>query len=141
MLTSFIISARPAVENLDYYIAIYHTLRLPNDYLFYTLIKGTQDSMSVANTERFIKKYGESARKICTQVPEAVHPHLFRHSYGAHLYRMGFSLPLIAKLLDELGTKISFRIRGNISTARKNGVSAITAFRDSLMGRPYIPES
>jgi site-specific recombinase XerD len=56
--------------------------------------------MSVANAERFIKKYGESAHKICTQVPEAVHPHLFRHSYGAHLYRMGFSLPVIAKLLD-----------------------------------------
>ena len=27
-------------------------------------------------------------------------PHSFRHSYGAHLYRLGFSLPVIAKLLD-----------------------------------------
>ena len=36
----------------------------------------------------------------CPQIPESVHPHLFRHSYGAHLYRMGFSLPVIAKLLD-----------------------------------------
>lgn len=88
------------VENLDYYLMLYHPLRLPDDYLFYTIIKGTKDCMSVANVERFIKKYGESARKICTQVPEAVHPHLFRHSYGAHLYRMGFSLPVIAKLLD-----------------------------------------
>jgi hypothetical protein len=25
---------------------------------------------------------------------------MFRHSYGAHLYRMGFALPVIAKLLD-----------------------------------------
>jgi site-specific recombinase XerD len=88
------------VENLDYYLALYHPLRLPDDYLFYTIIKGTKDGMSVANAERFIKKYGESAREICTQVPEAVHPHLFRHSYGAHLYRMGFPLPVIAKLLD-----------------------------------------
>jgi site-specific recombinase XerD len=88
------------VENLDYYLSLYHPLRLPDDYLFYTIIKGTKDSMSVANAERFIKKYGESAHEICTQVPEAVHPHLFRHSYGAHLYRMGFSLPVIAKLLD-----------------------------------------
>ena len=88
------------VENLDYYFALYHPLRLPDDYLFYTIIKGTKDCMSVANAERFIKKYGESAREICTQVPEAVHPHLFRHSYGAHLYRMGFPLPVIAKLLD-----------------------------------------
>jgi integrase/recombinase XerD len=88
------------VENLNYYLALYHPLRLTDDYLFYTIIKGTKDCMSVANAERFIKKYGESAREICTQVPEAVHPHLFRHSYGAHLYRMGFPLPVIAKLLD-----------------------------------------
>lgn len=88
------------VENLDYYLTLYHPFRLPDDYLFYTIIKGNKDCMSVANVERFIKKYGKSAREICTQVPEAVHPHLFRHSYGAHLYRMGFSLPVIAKLLD-----------------------------------------
>lgn len=88
------------VENLDYYLQLYHPLRLPDDYLFYTIIKENKDCMSVANAERFIKKYGESARKICSQVPESVHPHLFRHSYGAHLYRMGFPLPVIAKLLD-----------------------------------------
>jgi site-specific recombinase XerD len=56
--------------------------------------------MSVANTERFIKKYGREARGSCSQIPESVHPHLFRHSYGAHLYRLGFSLAVIAKLLD-----------------------------------------
>jgi integrase/recombinase XerD len=88
------------LENLDYYLKLYHPLRQPEDFLFYTIIKGNKDRMSVANAERFIKKYGESARALCTQVPESVHPHLFRHSYGAHLYRMGFPLPVIAKLLD-----------------------------------------
>lgn len=88
------------VENLDYYLSVYHPNRAPEDYLFYTVIKGTKDSMSVANAERFIKKYGEAARRACSQVPENVYPHLFRHSFGAHLYRMGFSLPVIAKLLD-----------------------------------------
>jgi integrase/recombinase XerD len=88
------------VENLDYYLSVYHPSRLPDDYLFYTIIKGTKDCMSVANAERFIKKYGEAARKACSEVPENVYPHLFRHSFGAHLYRMGFPLPVIAKLLD-----------------------------------------
>lgn len=46
------------------------------------------------------KKYGESARKTCSQVPENVYPNLFRHSFGAHLYKMGFPFPVIAKLLD-----------------------------------------
>lgn len=88
------------VENLDYYLSVYHPTRLNEDYLFYTVIKGVKDCMSVANAERFIKKYGEAARKICCQVPVNVYPHLFRHSFGAHLYRLGFPLPVIAKLLD-----------------------------------------
>jgi len=46
------------VENLDYYLSLYHPPRLPDDYLFYTLIKGAKDCMSVANAERF-KKYME----------------------------------------------------------------------------------
>ena len=88
------------LENLEYYISLYHPQRNPEDYLFHTVIKGRKDKMSVANAERFIKKYGMGARLDCSQVPESVHPHLFRHCYGAHLYRMGFSLPVIAKLLD-----------------------------------------
>jgi site-specific recombinase XerD len=88
------------LENLEYYLTLYHPQRNPDDYLFYTIIKGCKDKMSVANVERFIKKYGKQARTNCSQVPITVHPHLFRHSYGAHLYRLGFSLPVIAKLLD-----------------------------------------
>jgi len=88
------------LDNFDYYLSLYHPNRNPDDYLFFTVIKGRKDKMSVANAERFIKKYGNHARLDCPQIPESVHPHLFRHSYGAHLYRMGFSLPVIAKLLD-----------------------------------------
>lgn len=89
-----------ALENLEYYISLYHPYKNPDDYLFFTVIKGHKDKMSVANAERFIKKYGIQARLDCSQVPESVHPHLFRHCYGAHLYRIEFSLPVIAKLLD-----------------------------------------
>jgi len=89
-----------AQENLDYYISLYHPHKNPDDYLFFTVIKGSKDKMSVANAERFIKKYGIQAQQDSSQVPDSVHPHLFRHCYGAHLYRMGFSLPVIAKLLD-----------------------------------------
>lgn len=88
------------LENLEYYITLYHPQRNPDDYLFYTIINNQKGKMSVANAERFIKKYGIEARSNNSQVPKSVHPHLFRHSYGAHLYRMGFSLPVIAKLLD-----------------------------------------
>lgn len=89
-----------ALENLEYYLSLYHPKKNSGDYLFYTVIKGQKGKMSVANAERFIKKYGREAKALCPQIPDSVHPHLFRHSYGAHLYRMGFSLPVIAKLLD-----------------------------------------
>ena len=87
-------------DNLLVYLDAYHPGKNRDDYLFYTVIKGRKDKMSVANAERFVKKYGITARAACSQVPDSVHPHMFRHSYGAHLYRMGFALPVIAKLLD-----------------------------------------
>lgn len=36
--------------------------------------------MSPDNVSVFIKKYAEQARVFCTEVPEKVHAHLFRHS-------------------------------------------------------------
>jgi site-specific recombinase XerD len=87
-------------DNLYAYMGIHHPDAAKDDFLFYTVIKGQKGRMSVANAERIVKKHGESARAVCAQVPECVHPHMFRHSYGAHLYRMGFPLPVIAKLLD-----------------------------------------
>jgi len=88
------------MENLEYYLTLYHPYKDPDDFLFYTIVKEHKDKMSVANAERIVKKYGGEARKVCAAVPEKVHPHIFRHCYGAHLYRMGFSLAVIAKLLD-----------------------------------------
>jgi site-specific recombinase XerD len=88
------------MANLEYYISLYHPHRIPDDFLFYTIIKDHKDKMSVSNAERIVKKYSNEARTDCSAVPEKVTPHTFRHSYGAHLYRQGFSLAEIAKLLD-----------------------------------------
>jgi site-specific recombinase XerD len=89
-----------ALENLGYYLELFHPNGEPDDCLFYTVIRGTRGKMSVANAERLIKKYGKECKKSCPEIQDNVHPHLLRHSYGAHLYRMGFPLPVIAKLLD-----------------------------------------
>ena len=50
------------------------------------------------NVQRIVKKYGKLAKEQDSTIPE-VHPHLLRHSYGAQLYRLGASLPEIAKLM------------------------------------------
>ena len=49
-------------------------------------------------TEEIIREFLSKARCINPHLPP-IHPHLLRHSYGAQLYRLGVSLPEIAKLL------------------------------------------
>jgi len=97
------------IENLKYYLTLYHSnsnLNKEGNYLFFTKIKGKTDKMSADNIQRITKKYGDMARKIDSKIP-VVHPHLFRHSYGAQMYRLGLSLPEISKLLGHLHLQTS----------------------------------
>lgn len=89
------------LENFRYYCTLFHTHNDPEVYLFHTTIRGHQDMMSEDNVQRILKKYGDTARSVNKHFP-SVHPHLIRHSYGAQLYRLGLSLPEIAKLLGHV---------------------------------------
>lgn len=86
------------MENFKYYCTLYHSNSTPDSFLFYTVVRGVQGKMSEDNVQRILKKHGESAKNIDKTFP-VVHPHLLRHSYGAQMYRLGLSLPEIAKLL------------------------------------------
>lgn len=86
------------VENFNYYCELFHPENNPEEYLFYTTIHGRLNPMSEDNVQRILKKHGDSARKTDSSIP-SVHPHLLRHSYGAQMYRLGLSLPEVAKLL------------------------------------------
>jgi len=89
------------LENYEHYRQLFHADNNPDAYLFYTILRGEQDKMSEDNVQRILKKYGDAARKTNNSLP-SVHPHLFRHSYGAQMYRLGLSLPEIAKLLGHV---------------------------------------
>lgn len=89
------------LENYKYYCGLFHADNNPEAYLFHTTIRGHQDKMSEDNVQRILKKHGDAARKVNKSLP-SVHPHLLRHSYGAQLYRLGLSLPEIAKLLGHV---------------------------------------
>ncbi|NLP18562.1 MAG: transposase [Firmicutes bacterium] len=41
---------------------------------------------------------------------------------------------------SDLGAKMFCRIRGYISTARKNSVPVLTAILSALEGKPFVPE-
>ena len=55
--------------------------------------------MSTDTVSLFMKKYGELANHICSEVPKRVHPHQLRHSRAMHLYRAGMPLVLLAEFL------------------------------------------
>lgn len=89
------------VLHLNEYLKWFHPeeTRSNEQYLFYTVIKGHQGQMSVENVASFLRRYGESARKILPEVPSKLHAHLFRHSRAMHLYQMGIPLSYIKDFL------------------------------------------
>lgn len=88
-------------EHLKEYIKTFHSNEpiYSDAYLFYTFYGGEKKRMTEDNARDFIGKYGIKARAVCTEVPENVHPHLFRHSCAMSLYRSGIHLTLISEWL------------------------------------------
>ena len=89
------------VQHLELYIRHFHSQKPqnPEDLLFYTVIKGATGKMSPDNVSCFINRYAKSARHLCPEVPERVHPHLFRHTRAMHLYQAGMPLSYIKDFL------------------------------------------
>ena len=89
------------VKHLRHYIESFHTegSMYSDDYLFFTVRNGSRKRMTEDNVRSLVRKYGISARESCLEVPENVHPHLFRHSLAMSLYRNGVDLSLISQWL------------------------------------------
>ena len=96
---SVAISEKTATH-LKRYMSIYHADGCsPDDYLFYTVIKGKVGSISMSTVERILQKYADEARKECPDIPKHVYPHLFRAERATHLYRDGVDSIMISKIL------------------------------------------
>ena len=67
--------------------------------LFYSVIKGVTKPLSDRHVRNMVKEYGHSAREKNIEVPDNIHPHLFRHSRAMHLYQHGMDLTLISQWL------------------------------------------
>lgn len=89
------------VRNLKSYLELFHSGKTmyDSDFLFYTIRNGCRKRMTEDNVRYLTQKYGVSARKECLEVPEKVHPHLFRHSLAMTLYRNGVDLSLVSQWL------------------------------------------
>ncbi len=111
------------VKHLRQYIRIFHSVFVSDvPQLFYTVIKGNAAPMSVDNAARFIDKYAMMARMKCKEVPENVHPHMFRHSRATHLHQSGVELAIISRFLGH----------ANIDTSRIYAVPSIEMLREAV---------
>lgn len=107
------------VEHFKRYTASFHPEISSGEYLFYTERGGKRFAMSPDNTERFIRKYGVSAHGINKEVPELLHPHLFRHSRSIHLYRSGMPMVLLSEWLGHAQISTTMHYYANADTAMK----------------------
>lgn len=46
-----------------------------------------------------MQKYADSARAKCPEIPDRIHPHLWRHTRAMHLYQHGMDLTLVSQWL------------------------------------------
>ena len=89
------------VAHLQEYLRHFHSGSAANNdgALFYSMRSGMRHSLSTDAISVLVKNYGKTARRICSEVPSRVHPHLFRHTRAMHLYQAGMPLPYIAEFL------------------------------------------
>ena len=89
------------VGHLKEYIKYFHQGESidSEQHLFFTIRNGVKKRMTEDNARYLTHEYGIMAREKCAEVPENVHPHLFRHSCAMSLYRNGVELTLISQWL------------------------------------------
>ena len=92
---------KTTVKHLLNYLRIFHPdhKKQTDGYLFYTTSHGERHPMSRDTVQLFMKKYGRTAREVCPDIPEQVHPHQLRHTRAIHLYRGGMPLSILSEFL------------------------------------------
>lgn len=112
------------IEHLNNYLSYFHpdSLRKAEKYLFYTVIHGKQNKMSVDNVAAFLRKYAKSAKEDCPEIPNRVYPHLFRHTKAMHLYQSGVPLSYIKDFLGH----------SNINTTDRYAFADVSMMKKAL---------
>ena len=127
------------VDHFRNYVTVYHPGGSLEQHLFYTVRNGIPQQMSDDNVARFMKKYGNAAKEICAEVPDNLHPHLFRHSRSIHLYRSGMPLELLSEWLGHSQLETT-RIYAYADTEMKrNAIQKATGKHNPLLSNDQTP--
>jgi site-specific recombinase XerD len=127
------------VEHFRHYVSLYHPEDGSERYLFYTVRNGILQPMSDDNVSRFMKKYGRAAKGICPEVPDNLHPHLFRHSRSIHLYRAGMPLALLSEWLGHAQLETTMIYAYADTEMKRDAIQKATGSSNPLMGNDQIP--
>lgn len=112
-----------AATHLKAYISAYHKDQAePARPLFFTVIHGKTNHMSVRNVERIVNKYGKIVRETNPRMPESTYPHLIRRTRATGLYRDGVPLEMVSTLLGH----------SNSETTKLYASASVDQLRDAM---------
>ena len=87
--------------------------------------------MSTGNVARIINKYANQIRSEYPDLPERVHPHMFRRTRATGLYRSGVEIEMISVILGHSSTQ----------TTRIYATPSVEMIRKAMTGAsPDYPE-
>jgi len=127
------------VEHFRKYLSLYHPGDSSDRFLFYTVRHSILQPMSDDNVARFMKKYGSAAKGICPEVPDNLHPHLFRHSRSIHLYRSGMPLALLSEWLGHAQIETTMIYAYADTEMKRDAIQKATGTSNPLTGNDQIP--
>ena len=92
---------KKTMQHFESYMKIFHpdTDEYSVRPLFYSVSRKMVAPLDESSVRKLVYAYGNAARKACSEVPDSVHPHMFRHSRAMHLYQHGMDLTLISQWL------------------------------------------
>jgi len=121
--------SQKTAEHIRLYITQFHTETKsnPNAPLFYSIIFGSLNHLSVRYVRDRIRKHGKAARVKCVEVPENVHPHLFRHSRAMHLYQRGMPLEILSQWLGHANLETTLMYAHADTEHKRKAIEKATA--------------
>jgi len=122
------------VQYLRNYLTVFHpdTSLSTETPLFYSVIHGKMNPLSDRRIRNLIKEYGANARIQCLEVPENVHPHLFRHSRAMHLYQQGMDLTLVSQWLGHANLETTLVYAHADTEYKRKAIAASTPAENPL---------
>ena len=128
------------VQYLKQYISRFHgdQPKEAERYLFYSIIHGQAEKMTDRRIRYLIEEYGQKARAVCPEIPEHIHPHLFRHSRAMHLYQAGMDLTLVSQWLGHSNITTTLVYAHADTEQKRKAIEAATP-SNSPLGKQLNP--